>query len=64
MNKHTVGDLDKVSKVVKIFGVVNSANDFTQQATVMNGFSDFFHKVFGDERGRHGIVISYLYILY
>ena len=40
-------------KVVKLFGVVNSTTHFTEQATVMNGCSDLFHKVFGGERGRH-----------
>jgi enamine deaminase RidA (YjgF/YER057c/UK114 family) len=42
-----LGDLDKVVKTVKLFGIVNSTNDFVQQATVMNGCSDLFHNVFG-----------------
>jgi enamine deaminase RidA (YjgF/YER057c/UK114 family) len=48
-----VGDLDKVTKVVKIVGFVNSTNDFTQQANVMNGCSDLMGEVFGVEVGRH-----------
>jgi enamine deaminase RidA (YjgF/YER057c/UK114 family) len=37
---------------VKVFGMVNSATGFDQQADVLNGFSDLMVAVFG-ERGRH-----------
>jgi enamine deaminase RidA (YjgF/YER057c/UK114 family) len=47
------GDLDKVKKVIKLVGFVSSTNDFTSQATVMNGCSDLFGEVFGMEIGRH-----------
>jgi YjgF/chorismate_mutase-like, putative endoribonuclease len=47
-----VGSLDRVRQVVKVFGMVNSAFGFDQQAEVMNGFSDLMVEVFGDE-GRH-----------
>ena len=50
--KLNLGDLDKVKQVVKLNGFVQSTDDFHQQANVMNGCSDLFHKVFGD-RGRH-----------
>lgn len=46
------GDLDKVKRIVKIVGFINSTNDFTAQATVMNGCSDLFGEVF-QEKGRH-----------
>ncbi len=46
------GDLDRVKRVVKLFGLVNSAPDFVQQAQVMNGASDLMVEIFGD-RGRH-----------
>jgi enamine deaminase RidA (YjgF/YER057c/UK114 family) len=46
------GNLDKVTRVVKIVGFINSTNDFTSQATVMNGCSDLFGEVF-EAKGRH-----------
>ncbi len=50
--KHSLGDLDRVEKVVKLNGYVNSAPDFDRQPAVINGASDLMEKVFGD-RGRH-----------
>ena len=49
----TGGDLDKVKKIVKLVGFVNSSKDFTLQANVMNGCSDLMGEVFGVEIGRH-----------
>jgi enamine deaminase RidA (YjgF/YER057c/UK114 family) len=46
------GDLDRVTRVVKLVGFVNSAPDFTQQPQVVNGVSDLMVEVFGD-KGRH-----------
>lgn len=46
------GDLDRVRRVVKLNGFVNSAPDFTDQPKVINGASDLMVEVFGD-RGRH-----------
>lgn len=51
--KAACGDLDRVRKIVKLMGFVNSSNDFTSQATVMNGCSDLMGEVFGVEIGRH-----------
>lgn len=50
--KLAVGDLDKVKKIIKIVGVVNSTNDFQKQADVMNGCSNLMGDVFG-EKGIH-----------
>ena len=50
--KHALGDLDRVKRVVKVVGFVNSAPDFTDQPAVVNGASDFFVEVFGD-KGKH-----------
>ncbi len=50
--KGVVGDLDKVRRVVKVLGMVNSAPDFNRQPAVVNGCSDLLVEVFG-ERGRH-----------
>lgn len=46
------GDLNKVTKVVKLGGFVNSSLDFTEQPSVINGASDLFVELFG-EKGRH-----------
>lgn len=50
--KLVLGDLDRVVKVVKVFGMVNSDPDFEDQPKVINGFSDLMVEVFG-EAGRH-----------
>ena len=46
------GDLNKVTKVVKLGGFVNSVPDFTEQPSVINGASDLLVELFG-EKGRH-----------
>jgi len=50
--KNTIGDLDKVKRIVKLVGFVNCSGDFTDQPKVINGASDLFVEVFGD-RGKH-----------
>lgn len=50
--KETLGDLDRVARVVKVLGMVNAAPDFGEQPQVINGCSDLMVQVFGD-RGRH-----------
>jgi len=47
-----MGSLDKVKRVVKVLGMVNSAEGFGDQPKVINGFSDLMVEVFG-ENGRH-----------
>jgi enamine deaminase RidA (YjgF/YER057c/UK114 family) len=47
-----LGTLDHVKRVVKVFGMVNSADGFGDQPKVVNGFSDLMVQVFG-EAGRH-----------
>ena len=46
------GDLDKLVRVVKLSGFVNSTQDYTEQPTVINGASDFLVEVLGDA-GKH-----------
>ena len=46
------GDLDKVKRIVKLGGFVNSTPDFTQQPQVINGASDLMVEVFAD-KGKH-----------
>ena len=50
--KNALGDLDRIKRVVKVVGFVNSATTFTAQPAVINGASDLFVEVFGD-KGRH-----------
>ncbi len=47
-----LGDLDRVTRVVKVFGMVRAAPDFGGHPSVINGCSDLFVEVFGN-RGRH-----------
>jgi enamine deaminase RidA (YjgF/YER057c/UK114 family) len=46
------GDLDRLVRVVKLTGFVNSTADFTQQPAVINGASDFLGEALGDT-GKH-----------
>ena len=50
--KKELGDLNRVKRIVKVTGMVNSTKDFNEQPAVINGFSDLMIEVFG-ERGRH-----------
>ena len=50
--KQALGDLDRVQRIVKVIGFVNSAPTFTDQPAVVNGASDLFVEVFGD-KGKH-----------
>ena len=47
-----LGDLDRVTRVVKVLGMVNCTPDFGDQPQVINGCSDLLVEVFGDA-GRH-----------
>lgn len=47
-----LGDLDRVGRILKVVGFVNSAPDFYGQAAVVDGASDLFVELFGDA-GRH-----------
>jgi enamine deaminase RidA (YjgF/YER057c/UK114 family) len=47
-----LGSLDRVRRVVKVLGMVNSAAGFGDQPKVINGFSDLMVEVFGDA-GKH-----------
>ena len=51
--KHHVGDLDRVAKVVKILGMINSHPDFERPNAVLNGASDLIYEAFGPEIGQH-----------
>ena len=51
--KRALGDLDRVTGWVRVFGMVNCAPEFSQQPAVINGFSNLILDVFGPEIGRH-----------
>jgi enamine deaminase RidA (YjgF/YER057c/UK114 family) len=48
-----LGDLDRVSAWLRVFGMVNSAPGFTQQPAVINGFSDLILELYGPDAGQH-----------
>lgn len=50
--KAAIGDLDRITRVVRLGGFITSAAGFTEGAKVMNGASDLMVDVFGD-KGRH-----------
>ena len=50
--KAELGDLNKVKRIVKVLGMVNCTENFTDQPKVINGFSDLMVSVFG-EKGKH-----------
>ena len=50
--KDELGDLDRVERVIKLNGYVNSTPDFDQQPAVINGASELLEKIFGP-RGKH-----------
>jgi len=48
-----LGSLDRVKRVVKVLGMVNSPEGFGDQPRVVNGFSDLMVEVFGEAIGKH-----------
>jgi enamine deaminase RidA (YjgF/YER057c/UK114 family) len=47
-----LGSLERVQRVVKTLGMVNCVPEFSAMPKVVNGFSDLFVRVFGEERGK------------
>lgn len=50
--KAELGSLNKVKRIVKVLGMVNSTEDFTDQPKVINGYSDLMVEIFGN-KGKH-----------
>ncbi|TBR18556.1 MAG: RidA family protein [Chitinophagaceae bacterium] len=50
--KAELGNLNKVKRIVKVLGMVNATDDFTNHPKVINGYSDFMVEIFG-EKGKH-----------
>ena len=45
------GDIDRIKRVIKVLGMVNSTSDFGAQPYVINGFSELMAAIFGEENG-------------
>lgn len=50
--KANLGSLDRISKIVRVSGFVNSTGDFTEHPKIINAASDMFFEIFG-EKGKH-----------
>ena len=50
--KIEIGTLDKISRIVKVSGFVNSSQDFVEQSKIINAASDLLFEIFGD-KGKH-----------
>ncbi len=50
--KNLIGELDKIKRIIKITGYVNSVEEFTEHPKVINGASDLLINIFG-EKGKH-----------
>ena len=51
--KHELGDLRRVKRIIRLNGMVNSTPDFVDHPKVINGASDLFVEIFGEEIGKH-----------
>jgi len=51
--REALGSLDRVEAVLKLLGMVNAVPDFKDHPKVINGCSDLFVEVFGDQIGKH-----------
>ncbi len=51
--KRELGDLDRVTAWLRVFGMVNTAPGFNRQPAVINGFSDLILELYGQEVGQH-----------
>jgi enamine deaminase RidA (YjgF/YER057c/UK114 family) len=51
--KAELGDLDRVTAWLRVFGMVNAAQGFNHFPLVINGFSDLIMDLYGSDRGSH-----------
>ena len=49
--KKYFGNFDKLKRIVKVLGMVNSTPDYTKHPVIINGFSELFAKLMGEENG-------------
>ena len=48
-----LGDLDRITAWLRVFGMVNAAPGFDRFPVIINGFSELIVELFGPERGSH-----------
>ena len=51
--QRVLGDLDRVTDWIRVFGMVNSASGFNKQPSVINGFSDLILELWDPDTGAH-----------
>jgi len=51
--RRELGDLDRVTAWLRVFGMVNSSPGFIEQPAVVNGFSDLILELYGPDVGAH-----------
>ncbi len=51
--RHLLGSLDRIRRVVKVTGMVNSSPGFQRQFAVIDGASDLYYELFGPDAGQH-----------
>ena len=51
--KQELGDLDRIKRLVRLFGMVNASPGFGLMPNVIDGASDFFYEVLGPANGKH-----------
>jgi len=59
MMKAVLGDLDRVVRIIRLIGYVNAAPGFKDAPKVLDGESDLYVEVFGEERGKHARAALY-----
>lgn len=50
--KEELGDLEKIKRVIKILGMVNSTPDYENQPIIINGCSELYVQLWGDDNGK------------
>ena len=51
--KQELADLDRVKRVIRLYGMVNVAPGFDRMPEIIDGASDFFYELFGPQAGKH-----------
>lgn len=49
--KHNLGSFNKITRVIKVLGMVNCTSDFERHPYIINGCSELFAKVWGEDNG-------------
>ena len=51
--KQELGDLDRIKRLIRLFGMVNASPGFDRMPNVIDGASDFFYELLGPVNGKH-----------